>query len=637
MRADPTVLIVDDEPEILDMLVRTLTEHHFRCLSAAGVEEGKHRVESEDLDLAVCDLALEDGSGLDLLKYIRCIRPSLPVVIITGFPSIQVAEEALRMGAFDLIEKPFDMDVLIEVVNEAAATRQQQLAGVREMLAVMDRPAVFVDRRWRVLAANTKWAELVGQDGHLAGRSVDEFVAAESSIAVSDLLAGAGGADSVQARVRLVSAAGAVEVNLIGVPFRERREQPGGYLITVEPTAADVGGSTEGEGARQDDLTGCLSQRGFLDALDRMRLAALRRSLPVAVMVADINDFCRINQTYGCDFGDRVLRDVTEHIRRTVRDEDLVGRYGDDEFAVALYEATAEQAVRVADRLCAALAGMTYDVGGVSLSIGLMIGVVGCPAGYTMDNRRLVEQAMAAIQWGRQENRGPVVRYREEMGAAADEPMMNRKEIDRLSREFAAANARLKATYIESAQALVAAVEAKDPYTRAHSEAVARYAEKLSQELDLPESVQQSVRYAATLHDVGKIGVPDQILTKPGPLTPEEFEVVKQHPVIGANIVSHVSCMRCEVPFIQHHHENWDGSGYPAGLRGEAIPLGARILRVADTFDALLSNRSYKEAMDWSDALKEVQAGSGTLYDPRLVTAMSAAFQDRMLLGAGVP
>jgi putative nucleotidyltransferase with HDIG domain len=214
------------------------------------------------------------------------------------------------------------------------------------------------------------------------------------------------------------------------------------------------------------------------------------------------------------------------------------------------------------------------------------------------------------------------------MDASAGQPTVDREEIERLTRKFTEANESLKAAYVESAHALVAAVEAKDPYTRRHSESVACYAEAVAREMNLPEPVCRSIRYAAVLHDVGKIGIPDSILTKPGPLSPQERELISQHPMIGANIVSHVSCMRREVPFIQHHHENFDGSGYPAGLKGMTIPLGARILRVADSFDALLAERSYKESMPWEDALQEVVAGSGTMYDPRVVQALEAAVRN---------
>jgi len=623
---EPTLLIVDDEPEVLDLLVRTLSDHHFRCLSASGLQQAKVYVETEDLDLVISDLALSDGSGLDLLKYIRCVRPSLPAIIVTGFPSISVAEEALRLGAFDLIEKPFDIAVLVEVVSEAVATRRQQVSSIREMLQVVERPAAFIDRRRVILATNTQWQTLMGREGSRANRPIDECMAADSPLALSDLLAGSSSVDTVQARLRVATEKGSLPVGIVVVPFRERREQPGGYLVTLEVEESSV--SAAGGNVALDSLTGCLSRRGFLEALDHMRQKALRRSLSVATMLIDINEFRNLNQTHGYELGDRVLQDLAAEIRRIVRDEDLVGRYGGDEFAVALYEATAEDAVGAANRLTAAVAALTYDVSGVSVPIILTIGVAGCPAGYSIDNRRLMDQAESAIRWGRRERRGPVVRYREDMDDPSGHPTVNHEEIERLTREFIEVNESLKAAYVESTQALVAAVEAKDPYTRKHSEAVARYAEAIAREMNLPEPVRKSICYAAILHDVGKIGIPDSILTKPGDLNAEERDLVAQHPMIGANIVSHVSCMRREVPFIQHHHENWDGSGYPAGLKGAAIPLGARVLRVADSFDAMLMARSYKASMDWDDALAEIRSGAGSMYDPRVVAALEKAVRN---------
>lgn len=622
---EPTLLIVDDEPEVLDLLVRTLGDHHFRCLSASGLQQAKVSVETEDLELVISDLALSDGSGLDLLKFIRCARPSLPVIIVTGFPSISVAEEALRLGAFDLIEKPFDVAVLVEVVNEAVATRQQQVASIREMLQVVERPAAFIDRRKVILATNLQWQVLVGREGSKCNRPIDECVAADSPLAFSDVLVGTGTADTVQAKLRVATEKGSLPAGIVVVPFRERREQPGGYLVTLETEEAPA---AQGGHIPLDSLTGCLSHRGFLEALDHLRRKALRRSLSVATLLVDIDDFRNLNQTHGYELGDRVLQDLAAEIRRVVRGEDLVGRYGGDEFAVALYEATAEEAMGAANRLSAAVANLTYDISGISLPISLTIGVADCPAGYSIDNRRLVEQAQTAIRWGRQEHRGPVVRYREDMDAAAGHPTVNHEEIERLTREFTEVNESLKAAYVESTQALVAAVEAKDPYTRKHSESVARYAEAITREMNLPEPVQKSICYAAVLHDVGKIGIPDNILTKPGALSAEERELIGQHPMIGANIVSHVSCMRREVPYIQHHHENWDGSGYPAGLKGTAIPLGARVLRVADSFDAMLATRSYKLSMEWDDAIGEIRSGAGSMYDPRVVAALEKAIRN---------
>jgi len=175
---------------------------------------------------------------------------------------------------------------------------------------------------------------------------------------------------------------------------------------------------------------------------------------------------------------------------------------------------------------------------------------------------------------------------------------------------------RLNESYVESVQALVAAVEAKDPYTRAHSATVATYAEEFARRLGLPTAQIDTIRAAALLHDVGKIGVPDAILTKPGPLTDAEYDVVKQHPETALAILGHISLLAAERPLILHHHERYEGGGYPDGIAGEDIPIGARVLAVADAIDAMFSPRSYKPAFDVDRVRNELQSCAGKQFDP---------------------
>jgi len=178
-----------------------------------------------------------------------------------------------------------------------------------------------------------------------------------------------------------------------------------------------------------------------------------------------------------------------------------------------------------------------------------------------------------------------------------------------------------QATDIESTRAMVAAVDARDPYTRAHSVSVAAYAVAIGRRMGLSAAAVESLRKAALLHDVGKIGVPDAILTKPGPLTAEEFNTVKRHPEIAIEILGHLSVFAEQLPLILHHHERYDGRGYPAGLAGERIPLGARILAVADALDTMLSQRTYKPAYNVDQVRAELIACSGRQFDPAVVQA----------------
>ncbi|NIA21857.1 MAG: diguanylate cyclase, partial [Anaerolineaceae bacterium] len=552
---DSSVLVVDDDPALLAMLTSALTDHHFQCTAASSLQQARFALEQEEIDLVVADVALADGSGLDLLKSIRCTHPSLPVIVITGFPSAHLAGDALRLGAFDLLEKPFDINSLVQVLSEAAATRQRQVANLREMLSMINQPAVFVHRDGRLLTANRKWEELAGPGS--SDSSINCVVAPDSAVTICDLLAGTDEANRATARVNLICPKGTVPTDITGVKMQERRDQPGGYLLMAAPrSATESENGSHGETKDLDPLTGCLTHGAFFRALETMRCEARRRSLSVRLMMIDVDDLHAINQTQGYEMADRVLENLANTIRRLVRNEDLVGRYGGDEFIVALKESDIEGAMAVGERICMAVVGAAYNINGVALSIRITVGVTDCPAGYTSTNRELAEQARLAIAWGRRNNSGPVVRFSQKMREERPGPAVDQEQIERLTREFTVANEELKAAYVESARALVAAVEAKDPYTRRHGDAVAAYVVQLAIEMGLPEPLQRSVRYAALLHDVGKIGIPDHILTKPGSLTAEEFALVKQHPTIGANIVSQISFMRREVPIVQHHHEN---------------------------------------------------------------------------------
>ena len=185
-----------------------------------------------------------------------------------------------------------------------------------------------------------------------------------------------------------------------------------------------------------------------------------------------------------------------------------------------------------------------------------------------------------------------------------------------------------QATDVESTRAMVAAVDARDPYTRVHSVSVAAYAVAIGRRMGLSAAAVESLHNAALLHDVGKIGVPDAILTKPGPLTPEEFDTVKRHPEIAIEILGHLSVLADQLPLILHHHEHYDGHGYPAGLVGEKIPMGARILAVADALDTMLSQRTYKPAYNVDQVRAELIACSGRQFDPAVVQATLALLDE---------
>jgi putative nucleotidyltransferase with HDIG domain len=180
---------------------------------------------------------------------------------------------------------------------------------------------------------------------------------------------------------------------------------------------------------------------------------------------------------------------------------------------------------------------------------------------------------------------------------------------------------RLEAAWLGTAEALAAALEAKDSYTADHASSIAELAIEVGEEFGLDEDALRDLRYGAIFHDIGKIAIPDAILNKPGPLTGAEFEVIKRHPIVGEQILSPVPFLEQVRRIVRHDHERWDGKGYPDGLKGRQIPIGARIVLVVDAFHAMVSDRSYRQGMSQESARLELRAHAGTQFDPDVVDA----------------
>jgi HD-GYP domain-containing protein (c-di-GMP phosphodiesterase class II) len=217
------------------------------------------------------------------------------------------------------------------------------------------------------------------------------------------------------------------------------------------------------------------------------------------------------------------------------------------------------------------------------------------------------------------------VKSRNEIGELADNFNVMSGAIERAVEQLKKAAQENHLLFINAVRMLAAAIDAKDPYTRGHSERVARYSIAIGKNLGLPEKEMRNLRVSALLHDVGKIGIDDRILRKPGALSEDEFEVMKQHPAKGAAIMSGVAQLIDIIPGMKYHHEKWGGGGYPDNLEGEGIPMQARIVAIADTFDAMTTNRPYQKAMELNYVVEKIKSFAGTRFDPRVVDAFVSA------------
>ncbi|MEO7717773.1 MAG: HD domain-containing phosphohydrolase [Capsulimonas sp.] len=354
--------------------------------------------------------------------------------------------------------------------------------------------------------------------------------------------------------------------------------------------------------ADHDPVTGLLNHRAFHRKLVKEEERARRERFPLAVLMMDMDNFKFFNDAYGHPAGDDVLRRIAEALRRCCRDHDVVARFGGDEFAMLMPGAGTAEVSSIKIRIEEAVAELGYTPPGYDTTIPLSLCVGG--AVFPHDGAGHAEVLEAA-------DRRLMRAKAEGMGA---------EEADRL--RAAVAEETSGFTMLDG---LVAAVDNKDRYTRRHSEDVMVYSLDIARELGMDAESLRTVSVAALLHDLGKIGVPDKILRKPGRLTKEEFDAVKQHPMMGAAIVASVPGFEDTLDAVRHHHERWDGGGYPHGLAGEECPLIARLMAVADAFSAMTTDRPYRKGMPREQALAILKDGAGSQWDPKCVAAFLRA------------
>jgi diguanylate cyclase (GGDEF)-like protein len=322
--------------------------------------------------------------------------------------------------------------------------------------------------------------------------------------------------------------------------------------------------------------------------------AAADENEPLALVVLDLDHFKEINDAFGHPVGDQVLRAVAQELAVTARPGDVVARVGGEEFAWLIPRADSDRAFEAAERLRASIEVASIGpVRTVTISAGV------CDTQAADSPGELFRLADAALYWAKNQGRNLTGRYAPHL-------------LDELSEEERAAQLE-RAMAIKTVRALARAVDAKDPNTRRHSERVGEVAQAIAAELGWDSTACADLYDAALVHDVGKIGVPDAVLFKAGPLSDDEREQMRQHPLLGARMLAGV-LSEPQVSWVRGHHERIDGQGYPDGLTGEAIPLGARILAIADSWDAMTSRRSYSQPRTTREALDECEACRGTQF-----------------------
>jgi diguanylate cyclase (GGDEF)-like protein/putative nucleotidyltransferase with HDIG domain len=390
----------------------------------------------------------------------------------------------------------------------------------------------------------------------------------------------------------------------------------------------------------RDELTGLASHRFLLEKLSAIHKECCLKNRPLSLCLIDIDDFREHNNREGLNTGDKLLIEAAHRLKNIVRTNDIVGRYGADEFILVLPGATKSAAEKLSQRIMQNFEQEKWQIDHNQIKLSLCIGIAEINQEESTTSVDLIERAVEAIHHAKLRGPGSFVSWQPQLmkerpfNVDFGEGKSHGADVESITVmmwRFRELNRRLSSVTLESLRLLVAAVEARDPYTKHHSVRVASFARYLAGELELPESQIRSIHSAALLHDIGKIGVPDAILTKPGRLTPEERDLIMQHPTIAVNILEQARFFLSELPLVKHHHEWYNGQGYPDKIGGLDIPLGSRIIHVADATEAMFARRSYKNPYDIEHTIRQLRDGAGKQFDPSLSNLAIRIIRDGIL------
>ncbi len=365
-----------------------------------------------------------------------------------------------------------------------------------------------------------------------------------------------------------------------------------------------------------DGLTKLYNHRYFHETLRKIIEDSVYETFSVAMV--DVDFFKLYNDLYGHSAGDRALKKIAEVLKQASGKDDIIARYGGEEFAVIFPNIEGNQSLRAIETLRKAVESNFYSSTEVNEFLTISVGV----ANYPNDGKtpeEMIDHADAAMYVAKHCGRNQSVLFSkkdDKQYNVYDEPQLESMEDS------------IKSAYFSAIYALAATIDAKDHYTYGHSENVSNYAVALASAMGFDEERVDIVRNAGLLHDIGKIGVPESILTKKSELSSEEYEIMKRHVDVSISIIKHVPGIVKVIPAIMSHHERYDGKGYPRGIKGENIPIEGRCLCIVDAFDAMTTDRPYRKALSVKEALLELKKNSGTQFDPMLTETFIRLFQE---------
>lgn len=591
MRARPLVLVVDDDPGMLSSLVWLLGANGYDTRQAASGESAVAAVSVEEMDLVLLDLLLPDRSGTEVLAAIKQARPETPVIMVTGVSDVSAVVATLSAGAFDYITKPYQVEELLKRVSNALCQKclEDDYLAVSSRLErsqsnyqdlVQDSPDMIY-----TLDADGRFTFVSGAAEEVLGYKPADLVGLHYSTIVHP-----GDRPVAESRFndrRSERGSGSVsELRLMRNPSTARTS-PGGEVVYAEVKAkvlyGDLVKGPAGEFQGTHGVARDHTRRKLAEQELRRQQAFFQQlfdNSPEAIALVDAdNRIRRVNGSFTSLFQYGAEECDGKDLHALIVPPELMDEaIGNSRAVLATGLLKAETVRRRKD-------GGNVEVSLSAFPIQLDGSRIGMYATYSdISEKRTTERTA----------QDTLVKLRKAMGAVI--------------------------------HVMVSTVEARDPYTAGHQQRVSNLARAIGRKLRLSAEMVDGIRMAGAIHDLGKIKIPAEILSNPAVITSEEFGLIKIHPKVAFDILKGVEFEWPVAEVVYQHHERMDGSGYPRGLRGDAICIEARVLTVADVVEAIASHRPYRPALGVEAALEEITRRRGTCYDPAVVDACLELF-----------
>ena len=655
------ILLVDDnvdQRELLQDAFRKSGKDHL----VTAVGDGPACLEEigrSSFDAIILDYRLPKMSGLEVLSEIQGRGHHVPVVMVTGQGDEGIAVKAMKLGAYDYIIKSRNyldtvMIVLEKVIEKHQLEKNLKDASMKSKGLYEISLSLTKERNMEVIARN-----LVLGSRQLMETEGAVLLLMETDGGAISLCESSGidlDPDSIKGPIESAGFLGRAYRGKKPLIVEEGQGNPGrlngpkitpavrqffsvpilrevgvtGVLtvinkqdrtifsaqeITILSTlAVHAGVALENakflknmeQRAITDSLTDLYNHREFQKRLRDEFDRASRYGKEFSLLMLDIDFFKVFNDTHGHQVGDSILREIAGMIKGYIRTVDVASRYGGEEFTMILPETYGEQAEVLAERIRKGISEKSFVTPtGYSAHLSVSIGIASFPRD-TNDPDDLIRKADQSLYFAKREGRNKIYSYHNTLKSKIenDESKLAKLLMD---------------PQIKIIRDLAAVIDAKSPYTRGHSEAVLKYAMWVGDAMNLKEEEKKSLQMASLLHDIGSISIPETILNKPGPLSIEERKIIQAHPGLAQMLIKGTSEWENVLPAILYHHERYDGNGYPNGLRGEKIPLLARILSVVESYYAMISVRPYRPRMTEDEAVECLKENSGTQFDAHIV------------------